>query len=82
MGVTIEEWLAEMERLGLSGTDADGITIAEIAEASGISRETLRVRMRAAIEAGLAEYAGKRTMASIDGRPTAVPVYRLMGGEQ
>jgi Mn-dependent DtxR family transcriptional regulator len=74
--ITKDEWLAELERLGLGSADVDGFTAAELAERIGVCVKTAREKVGRGIAAGLIEFAGYRQATRIDGKPTPIPVYR------
>ena len=76
--ITIEEWLAEIDRLGAgSHGDENAITIDELKQMTGRSYGYLRNRIKVAIKHGLM-VATKRQSTSIDGRIMMVPAYRMV----
>jgi len=77
--ITVDEWMAELERLGRASPD--GLTSEELAEAWCCSRRVSCERIRALIRAKRAVLAGHRPIVRIDGKPAAVPVYRLSGAQ-
>lgn len=78
--ITRDEWLAELERVGI-GKDADGMTTDEMARATGRSLKWVRDSVRELLRAGRWEQAGTKTIARIDGRPTSVTAYRPVEGK-
>jgi len=50
----------------------------EWAQRLGRANNTTADLIRRGIEAGLLEYAGRRKSTAIDGRATAIPVYRVV----
>lgn len=75
-GITVEEWLKELSKLGAK--NAEGFTTEEAAEKYGRSVHRTRLQMKKAFTAGLLELAGFRGVIRMDGRPTQVPVYRVV----
>lgn len=68
------EWLEEIDRLSRRHTD--GWTTDEMAAATGLSRETVRARLKQGMLLGIIAHAGFRSGLSIDGKGTRTPVYR------
>jgi len=77
MDITVDEWVAELERLGV-GNDVKGFTSEELADAMGCTMQTARKYLKRAFKAQRAEYCGERLTYRINGRPLPVPVYRLL----
>ena len=75
-GITVDAWMAELERLGVGG-DAEGVSVEDLSEVLGVGSQSVRKRLKAATKAGRIECAGKRSSRTIDGRQCFVPVYRL-----
>jgi len=61
---------------GLEG--AEGMTVREVAARLGVCRTTARDRIREAMEAGTAEFAGYRRSTRMDGKRDRTPVYRVV----
>ena len=74
--ITMDEWRAELERLGKLGDD--GNTIAELAAGLGVGTTKMKKIVRAGVQEGryIQGFAGR--MDTI-GRRQRVPVYRLKG---
>ncbi|MFA5650708.1 MAG: hypothetical protein WC914_06165 [Proteiniphilum sp.] len=62
----------------LSDDNADGFSIAEMAESLGMGDNWCRQKIRALIKAGKVICAGKKMSTTIDGRTCRVPVYRVV----
>ena len=73
-GISIDQWLAELERLAQRGDE--GATTHELAMAWGCNLQKARERIKALIGAGRVAL-GFKYATGIDGRRTRVPVYRL-----
>ena len=74
--ITNDEWLSELLALRAMREDGDGLTVAEMIEATGLSRPILQRKLR------LAKLSGKLLVARkmserIDGIMTHVNCYRL-----
>ncbi len=76
MTIMRDVWLAELEAIAMASTDPGGMTVAEMREASGMSRELIRRMLSTAIQSGAWELAGTRRITRIDGRPSVTPCYR------
>lgn len=74
--ITVDEWLAEMERLTAAKRSDDGLTAEELAEAAGCTVKKMRERLRKVAAAGRL-VVGTKLITRIDGRPNPVPAYRL-----
>ena len=72
----LEAWLAHLD----VPVKVDGMTAAEIAKLKGLTIDRTRRALRAAIEAGAWEYAGKRRATRINGTSCQVAVYRPVKG--
>ena len=68
----LEAWLAHLD----VPAKVDGMTAAEIAKLKGLTISRTRRALRAAIDAGAWEYAGKRRATRINGTPYQIEVYR------
>jgi len=79
-GMTVDELLAEVDRIELASSGKDGVTTREVAEALGSSLATARDKIRKLLEAGQMERSPKkRDMMGIDGRRVAcVAQFRLV----
>lgn len=76
--ITVEEWLAELQRLGSEvGDDSGALSMGEMCDLFGRGIVWVRRRLRAAIKAGLVEATRKRVLA-MDGRTLEVGAYRLV----
>lgn len=71
------EWLEELKSLGLDGSKPDGVSVAEISEQVGHSKNWVRSKLREAMAAGRLRVE-RRPGVSVDGRSTFTPVYRLI----
>jgi len=76
-GITIDDWLSELEKI-TAGPKAEGMTMYEIADAIGCSKDTVRAMLRRMRKADLVTV-GRATRERIDGLWQAVPVYQLKG---
>ncbi len=74
-GITSTEWLAELQRL--SERSDEGLTTLEWAEQMGVGLNCARQRLRAAQLSGWV-IVGKRSTTRLDGKPTLIPVYRIV----
>lgn len=75
--ITVEEWLAELTRLGESEQAADGyLTAAGIVQATGRSSQSIGELLRAAQAAGRLEVRKIREVA-VDGVMRSKPAYRV-----
>lgn len=75
--IRLDEWQAALAEL--SSRSVDGFTVAEMVEATGESKETVRRRLAGLIRVGRARLNGHRQSTRIDGIPCKVPVYKLEG---
>ena len=73
--ITVEEWLAELERI--TRNEPEGMTVAEIADATGIAARKLRDRIRVGIKSGACRCVGRKSVTSIDGRVMPSPAYQF-----
>jgi len=74
MNITLEELLAEVERI--DGSHQDGATVTELAEQTGRSRLVILNRLKAAAKEGRL-VVGRKPVRSIDGRPLWAPCYKI-----
>lgn len=70
--ITLEQWIAELAKI--DNAPGEGITTYEIHQATGISQETIRKRLRPGIDAGLIRVTRKRGI-DISGKSTLIPSY-------
>lgn len=76
--ITLEELLAEFERLGINAEPNDeGHTSKEYCEQWGVGIEKCRVLLGKLRDAGALEM-GHRTITNLNGVNTRVPVYRIV----
>ena len=76
IGVSTEEWLAELERLGRdSKTGEDAFTTEELSQKLGKGPLWVRAKLRDASRKGLIEFVKKQTM-NLCGQLVWVPAYR------
>lgn len=69
----------EIERLKKSlGKDANGFTTAELATGQGVSTESAGRAIRLLVQNGVLVYAGKKSVAGIDGVVRQIPAYDLV----
>lgn len=81
-GLSVAEWQAAWLDAQKAGeASVEGVTTVELADVLGVCKSTASKRLNDMIDAGVAEYAGRRPALTRDQRPTTVPVYRLKGGE-
>ena len=73
--ITVDEWRKELDRLQPKG--ADGFTRRDVEREMALGEHAAGVRLRAWVEKGHVEYAGRRPGTTIDGRPLQIPVYRI-----
>ncbi len=78
MAPTVEKWKAVFASVG---ADVEGASSEEIAEALGLGQRAARIRIRKAIKSNVLMFAGRKKAMRIDGVPTLVPVYRIVGEE-
>jgi Mn-dependent DtxR family transcriptional regulator len=74
--LTENDWLQAMAEAGLTD-QADGYSMHEIADGLEVTVATARQMVKQLIEAGKAEYAGRRQVTRMDKIATRIPVYRL-----
>lgn len=78
--ITRDEWLAELDRLGVGqtvqGGDA-GASVKEIHDATGLGRDTVRRKLSVGVAAGTVAV-GFANRTRMDGRTCKTPVYRLV----
>lgn len=75
--ITVEEWLEELSRLGqLFDTDAEALTVKEIAEKLGRCREWVMKQLRTAAQKGRLVVVKKKIQA-ISGHVATVPAYKI-----
>ena len=74
--IPFDDVLEELEKL--NNKSPEGFTTKEMSEDRKWSRELCRRKIKALIDAGLAMYAGERTVTNINNRAAKVPVYRLV----
>ena len=79
--ITVEEWLAELNRLAAGSSDNGALTTREIAQRTGRSEPWVRRMLRAAIGAGRVESC-KKMIVQISGIPRLTEAYRLVRQEQ
>ena len=77
-GITTEEWLKALED-AFRQAEGEGLASRDIAKALDVSPTTAKNLVRAAIEAGEMEFAGRQKRQGIDRRVCWVPVYRPVG---
>lgn len=75
---TADDLVAALRSLQTAGDAAEGHTSDELATAWGVSQKTALSRLKALCAAGRMAYAGTRPGVSLVGRPTKVPVYRIV----
>lgn len=75
--ITTEDWLAELAKLGVMGPQGDGLTMLEICERLGISRDKARKLLTASAAKGQLAVTRKRMLA-LDGVFRLVPAYKRM----
>ena len=77
-GITVEEWIGELNRLNIAGlADNEGITIREIARTTQMSKNRIRELIRCGIESGKITVCRKRSN-MIDGRACVIPAYKFI----
>ena len=76
--ITESEWLAELESLCPFTQDGEGLSIMEIADATGASRGCAQKRVKQMITSGRMEFAGFKTSTRMDGMPCRIPCYRII----
>lgn len=75
--ITVEEWLAELESLGVNGDNAtDALTALELAETLGKPVTRVRQALAQIARSGRLEVV-RRSSTTIDGRAITVPAYRV-----
>lgn len=76
--ITVEEWLAELQRLGNEvGDDSGSLAMSEMCDLFGHGIGWVKRRLRAAMKSGLVIATTKRLRA-MDGRTMEVSAYRLV----
>jgi hypothetical protein len=73
LGITTEEWIIELEKLGTK-EGGEGLTMREIIAKTGWSVEAANSRIRKALESGVAT-ATKKRCRDMSGRVQRVPSY-------
>lgn len=82
--ITLDEWrkaIEDAQRATRNG-DADGVTVRDIAAATGLSISRVRQMLSEMVRAGLAKHVGERQEVRMDGRPCGMPLYRLVKGKK
>lgn len=74
--ITMEELLAEYERLNVHQESDEGFTTRELCEHWACSKGKVMSLLQAASKAGVL-FTGRRSATRIDGQPMRVPVYRI-----
>jgi hypothetical protein len=74
--IRVDEWQAALEVL--ASRSADGFTSKELAEATGLSLTTTRIKIGQLLRSGRARLSGHRMGHSIAGRIVYIPVYQLV----
>lgn len=72
--MTESEWLAAFNA-ALQESDAEGLTMREIAMAWGMRKPVAEEKMRALAAQGRVKHAGTRAGVDLIGRPIRLPVY-------
>lgn len=72
--VTIDEWLAALADASRP-VPIEGLTVREVALATGVCLKTARDKMSALINVGAWKLVGKKAAMSMDGKRTFVPAY-------
>jgi len=78
--ITVDEWIAELERINPRQSD-EGLTALELASAWSVSKKTAYDRLHALKKAGRV-IIGRRATETLDGRESTTPVYRLKKGKK
>lgn len=73
--IALEEWLAELQRLG--DRSDEGLTAHEWAEAMGVEHECALRRLNKAKAAGWLKV-GRRKVVKLDGVAGLIPVYQII----
>lgn len=71
--ITLDELLAEFGRFAATA-DGRGMTVRELCQRSGLTEESVRVRLRRAQDAGVLR-AGKKAVEKLGGGTVLVPCY-------
>jgi len=71
--INYDKILNELE--DLMGSNPEGFTVTEMAEAMEKSEEYCRKKLRKLVPAGIVRYSGHRRIVRIDGVPGRSPVY-------
>lgn len=74
--ITHEDWLAELAAVAQRTDTVDGLTVTEIADATGFGRFRIREMLRLAIARGAWEIAGTKPITALDGRTVRSSAYR------
>lgn len=78
--ITIEELITEINKAQGSSAE-EGVSTEELAEAWGISAQTVREKIRPAVRSGRI-IAGRKYIQSITGIMMPIPCYRLKEGSK
>ena len=73
--ITVEEMIAEMDRLRVREPEVRGLTTAEWARVWGYSQPIATRHIREHIAAGVMRYVGEKRILRMDSRPMGVPCY-------
>lgn len=73
--ITLDEWLGELERYA-GRPVAGGLTVVEMAKATGLCRDTIKRGLTRAKEQGRL-IVGRRLFDDITGRKQWIPVYQI-----
>ena len=80
--ISLDELRVELERLGVGGSDDEGLSVNEWAELWGCSRDTTRSRLQQAKQHGLL-IVGKKRIRQLDGNMCLRPCYKInLGGKK
>jgi len=77
--INLDEWTKAFEAAMTPLQATEGFSTVEIAESLGMTVKMARAHIKRMIQAGAAECAGRRRAFRMDGSPTMIPVYRLVG---
>ncbi len=74
--ISMDEWLEEMERLGATGSDDEGLSRREIQKLNGYAPDKVKRYLHQLKDEGRL-IVGWRSDTRIDGLPCKIPVYSL-----
>lgn len=81
--ITSDEWIAELDRLASISTQADSdlLTVVEMCEQSGYSKNKLLRYLKSANKAGRL-IVGRKQGIDIAGRDTSMPAYKIISEQK